>query len=99
MTRRELMRTVLPLVALAATPTGASLARDYERPGPLGRDSSWMLVKDWTFGRSRHDATVHNKGELDQAFYYRYIYDHGNLDRLPVYWSIHRDYPEGDARS
>jgi hypothetical protein len=64
---------------------------------PYGQE--WELVKDWTFGNNRPDATIRNKGELDQEFYYRYIYDNAKLDILPTYWSYHRDYPEGDPRS
>jgi len=30
---------------------------------------------------------------------YRYIYAGGKLDGIPTYWTYHRDYPEGDARS
>jgi hypothetical protein len=38
-------------------------------------------------------------GELGAEFRYRYIYDHGRLDTLPTYWSVHRDYPPSDPRS
>lgn len=64
---------------------------------PYGQE--WLLVKDWTFGNKRADATVRNKDELGREFYFRYIYDNAKLDILPTYWSYHRDYPEGDARS
>jgi hypothetical protein len=64
---------------------------------PYGQE--WLLVKDWTFGNRRADATIRNKDELDRDFYYRYIYDNARLDILPTYWSYHRDYPEGDPRS
>ena len=64
---------------------------------PYGQE--WELVKDWTFGNNRPDATIRNKDELDKEFYYRYIYDNAKLDILPTYWSYHRDYPEGDPRS
>lgn len=64
---------------------------------PYGQ--SWELVKDWTFGTTRPDATIRNKKELDEEFYYRYIYDSGKLDILPTYWSYHRDYEDGDPRS
>ena len=64
---------------------------------PYGQE--WELVKDWTFGNNRADATIHNKGELDQEFYYRYIYENGKLDKLSTSWNIHRDYPEGDPKS
>lgn len=66
---------------------------------PLGQTGHWTLLKDWTFGRTRPNATIRNKADLDREFYYRYIYDGGRLDRLPAYWSIHRDYPEGDPRT
>lgn len=64
---------------------------------PYGQQ--WELVKDWTFGNKRPDATIRNKKELDAEFYYRYIYDQARLDILPTYWSYHRDYEEGDPRS
>ena len=64
---------------------------------PYGQE--WELVKDWTFGNKRPDATIHNKSELDREFYYRYIYDKAKLDKLSTYWSYHRDYPEGDPKS
>lgn len=64
---------------------------------PYGQE--WELVKDWTFGNKRPDATIHNKDELDKEFYYRYIYENAKLDILSTYWSYHRDYAEGDARS
>jgi len=64
---------------------------------PYGQD--WELVKDWTFGNKRADATIHNKTELDKDFYYRYIYGKGTLDSFSTSWNYHRDYPEGDPRS
>lgn len=64
---------------------------------PYGQE--WELVKDWTFGNNRPDATVRNKDQLDREFYYRYIYENAKLDTLATYWSYHRDYPEGDPRS
>ncbi len=39
------------------------------------------------------------RAKLDQEFFYRYIYENGKLDGLKTYWSYHRDYPDGDARS
>ena len=59
----------------------------------------FKLLKNWTFGTKCPDATVHNKTELDQDFYYRYIWENGKLDKFSTYWSYHRDYPEGDAKS
>lgn len=56
-------------------------------------------MADWTFGRDRAGATVRTMDELRRAFFFRYIYDGGKLDGLPNYWSVHRDYPEGDPRS
>ncbi len=80
-------------VPLTAEPVVAAPAQ------PFGQTGQWTLLKDWTFGRSRQDATIRDKADLDREFYYRYIYDGGTLDHLPTYWSIHRDYPEGDPRS
>ncbi|HLX62266.1 MAG TPA: GDSL-type esterase/lipase family protein [Planctomycetota bacterium] len=59
----------------------------------------FTLLKNWTFGNTRPDATVRNKADLDQEFYYRYIWENGTLDKFKTYWSYHRDYPEGDAKS
>ena len=64
---------------------------------PYGQE--WELVKDWTFGNKRADATIRSKDDLDKEFYYRYIYDNAKLDILSTYWSYHRDYAEGDPRS
>jgi len=66
---------------------------------PVGQQGTFELLKNWTFGAHRADATVRSKKDLDQEFYYRYIYAGGNLDGIPTYWSYHRDYPDGDARS
>jgi hypothetical protein len=57
------------------------------------------LVKDWTFGKNRADATVRNRADLDKDFWYRYIYNNGTLDTLSTYWTVHRDYPEDDPRN
>ncbi len=57
------------------------------------------LVKNWPFGNKRPDATVRNKADLDQEFFYRYIWEGGKLDKFKTYWSYHRDYPEGDPKS
>src|SRR5439155_23556716 len=64
---------------------------------PEGQE--FRLLKNWTFGNERPDATVRNKAELDQDFYYRYIWDGGKLDKFKTYWSYHRDYPERDPKS
>ena len=66
---------------------------------PYGQSGSFKLLKDWTFGRNRPDATVRTKQDLDRDFYYRYIFAGGNLDNITTYWSYHRDYPDGDPRS
>ena len=67
--------------------------------GPAGCDGAFKLLRDWTFGRGRPGATIHEMHELAEQFRFRYIYDHGHLDGLPSYWSRHRDYPDGDKRS
>lgn len=68
-----------------------------EAPDDTG--DRFVLVKNWTFGSHRADATVRNRAELDREFFYRYIYSGGTLDKLSTYWSRHRDYPDGDPRS
>ncbi|MFT3905875.1 MAG: family 16 glycosylhydrolase [Steroidobacteraceae bacterium] len=79
---------MLPLMGRAASPVL-----------PLGQQGEFELVKDWTFGNRRANATVADRRQLDRDFYYRYIYSDGKLDGLSTYWSVHRDYPEGDPRS
>src|SRR5260370_33085660 len=74
-------------VAAAAPPTH-----------PYGQSESFKLLKDWTFGRNRPDATIRTRRDLDQNFYYRYIFANGTLDGISTYWSYHRDYPDGDRR-
>lgn len=59
----------------------------------------FTLVKNWTFGNQRPEATVHDKAGLDEDFYYRYIWENGKLDKFKTSWSYHRDYPEGDPKS
>jgi hypothetical protein len=66
---------------------------------PYGQQGEFELVKDWTFGRNKENATITHRAALDREFYYRYIYENGKLDGLKEYWSYHRDYPDGDARS
>ena len=68
-------------------------------PRPANATGNFELLGDWNFGRSKPGATVRNKSELQRAFRFRYIYNNGQLDGLPTYWSRHRDYPEGDPRS
>ena len=85
--------------ARAASPSSA--AAPPTAPAPFGQPQSgrFELLKDFTFGAHRADATVRDRADLDRSFYYRYIQAGGTLDGLPTYWSYHRDYPDGDARS
>ena len=69
------------------------------QPTPLGADGSFDIVKDWTFGSQRAGATVRSMTDLAHEFRFRYIYDGGRLDTLPSYYTVHKDYPEGDPRS
>jgi hypothetical protein len=67
---------------------------------PYGQTSgAFKLLQDWTFGNNRPDATIRNKQDLDENFYYRYIFAGGLLDNISTYWSYHRDYPDADPRS
>jgi len=87
-----LLSSVLLIAAQAAA----------EEPRPVllkPEGQQFKILKNWTFGSSRPDATVRNKTDLDQEFYYRYIWEKGTLDKFKTYWSYHRDYPEGDAKS
>jgi hypothetical protein len=88
-------------IFLAAAAFGTPLYGVAEKAptAPYGQQGTFELLKNWTFGTHRTDATVHTKIDLDRDFYYRYIYEGGKLDGIPAYWSYHRDYQEGDARS
>ncbi len=59
----------------------------------------FVLLKNWTFGNKRPDATIRNKTDLDRDFRYRYIWNKGTCDRFDTSWDYHRDYPEGDPKS
>jgi hypothetical protein len=94
----ESWMSVIMVIALVGC--GAVLGEAETAPvHPAGQQGEFELVKDWTFGRTREDATVTTRAALDRDFYYRYIYENGKLDGLKEYWSYHRDYPDGDARS
>lgn len=91
-------RTVL--MACAAALCGLALPAGATELVPYGQQGEFELLKNWTFGRARPEATVRNRAELDRDFHYRYIHAGGKLDGLPKhYWSYHRDYPENDPRS
>lgn len=66
---------------------------------PVGTHGKFKLIKDWTFGSNRPKATIRNMDELGAEFRFRYIYDNGRLDTLPSYFTVHRNYPQGDPRS
>jgi hypothetical protein len=92
----------LPITLLLAicSATCSCVAADTAPPKhPFGQTGSFALLKNWTFGNNRPDATVRTKQDLDANFYYRYISANGTLDNIYTYWSYHRDYPEGDPRS
>jgi len=89
---------------LAISASAVVIAADTSAPGPKpfllkSEGQEFALLKNWTFGNKRPDATVRNKTELDADFYYRYIWSGGKLDKFSTYWSYHRDYPEGDPKS
>jgi hypothetical protein len=87
-----------PKVAAGATkpyPTTTVSPTDHTKPYGL----NLVLVKDWTFGKNRADATIKTREDLDREFYYRYIYDKGRLDTLATYWSVHRDYPDDSPKN
>ena len=82
--------------------SSASAASPAAEPKPFllkPEGQEFALLKNWTFGNKRPDATVRNKAGLDQEFFYRYIWENGRLDKFKTYWSYHRDYPEGDPQS
>lgn len=85
-------------MAAAATCT-ALLGEPIAASRPFKQTGEFELVKDWTFGRERKDATIDKRAALDREFFYRYIYENGKLDGLKTYFSYHRDYPDGDPRS
>ena len=80
-----------------SVPAGSAAAESEVQP--VNATGSLHLIKSWTFGARRSTATVHDMNELRPQFRFRYIYDHGHLDTLPNYWSIHRDCPQSDPRS
>ena len=91
---------LFPLSAIAAVLMAADAVAG--EPVPLlqkPEGQKFSLLKNWTFGATRPDATIRNKADLDQEFHYRYIWDQGKLDKFKTYWSYHRDYPEGDPKS
>jgi hypothetical protein len=85
----------LAAVAACTTLLGPPIdsARPYKQTG------EFELIEDYTFGSNRKGATIDERAKLDREFFYRYIYENGKLDKLPTYWSQHRDYPDGDPRS
>ena len=72
---------------------------------PLGVEGVFVNRLNATFGRSRRNATIRGKADLDRIAYYRFIYGdstttgNGTDGLYGNYRSRHRDYPEGDARS
>lgn len=92
-------RPLLALLSLLLWFAAGALAADESNIRPFGQTGQYQLLKNWTFGNQRSDATIKDKSGLDEEFYYRYIYEGGKLDHIPTYWSYHRDYPEGDPRS
>jgi Glycosyl hydrolases family 16 len=90
MRRRTLLRGA-GAVLLARSGDGATMPPDFAQGAELARD--------WTFGRTRSGATVRDMTALRDSFRFRYIYNGGQLDGLPSYWSKHRDYAENDPRS
>ena len=97
----NIKKIALILLGFAVAVCGTPLygAAQTEPVAPYGQHGAFALLKNWTFGAHRADSTVRNRADLDQGFYYRYIYAGGKLDGIPTYWTYHRDYPEGDARS
>lgn len=87
------------LLAAAVTSCSALLGQPIDPARPYKQSGEFELVKDFTFGSDRKDATVAKRAQLDREFFYRYIYENGKLDGLKTYFSYHRDYPDGDPRS
>ncbi|HKT74165.1 MAG TPA: family 16 glycosylhydrolase [Steroidobacteraceae bacterium] len=94
-------RAVFILWAVFAAASGCVAAPPTAAPPtvPYGQTGTYQLLKNWTFGRNRPDATIRTRADLDREFYYRYIFAGGTLDGISTYWSYHRDYPDGDPRS
>lgn len=91
--------SIMVLAAAAAATCTALLGQPIDPARPYKQTGEFELVKNYSFGRNRADATIDTRAELDQEFFYRYIYENGKLDGLKTYFSYHRDYPDGDARS
>jgi hypothetical protein len=90
---------IMIFAATAAAACASLLGQPIDPARPYKQQGEFELVKDWTFGLRRGDATIDSRAKLDQEFFYRYIYENGKLDGLKTYWSYHRDYPDGDPRS
>lgn len=94
---------VFPGVGLAGEAGDSKVAAaPAAEPKPVllkSEGQQFTLLKNWTFGNKRADATVRDKAALDKEFFYRYIWENGKLDKFKTYWSYHRDYPEGDPKS
>lgn len=86
------------LLTLGCLDSGCVAAQAAQKQ-PFGQTGKFKLLRDWTFGSSRGDATIRTRADLDKNFYYRYIFAGGQLDGINTYWSYHRDYPDGDPRS
>ena len=92
--RRRTLMLGLPMLASSLRPGSAA-----PTVRPVGAAGEFATVADWTFGKRRGNAAIRDMDGLSRAFYFRYIYDHGNLAALPFCWSVHRNYPDGDPRS
>jgi len=89
---------IASLLTFSGMNSGCNVANAAQRQ-PYGQTGKFNLLKDWTFGTKRPDATIRSRADLDKNFYYRYIFAGGQLDGINTYWSYHRDYPDGDPRS
>ena len=68
-------------------------------PQSLGGKGRFRCLADYTFGRDSPAAAIRDMAALRQAFFFRYIYDQGRLDRLPYEWARHTVYEPDDPRS
>lgn len=87
--RRQLLQRLLAGAGWAAGAPMAARAADTP-PTPTVpaaiRDQGYRLAQNWDFGR-----TVTDSAALRDAFFTRFVYDGGKLDRLNDEWQRYRD--------
>jgi hypothetical protein len=88
-----MFRKILFLLFIVAAPVSAAAGldkagRETPSPPPAIAAEGYRLVKNWDFG-----VTVRTLAELRNEFHTRFVYERGQLDRLPANgeWQRYRD--------